>query len=103
MTAKRITAQEKNICSQNYRAESDAETVFKPKCLPRVVREKNNKNQCQIKKITMNILQNQRKCALAAIIMTRFADGAAYRVSPKRLVIRAAIVITGKTKSGRRP
>ena len=52
----------------------------------------------------MNILQNQREFALAAIIMTaRFADRTAYRISPKRFVIRAAIVIAGKTKSAGRP
>ena len=52
----------------------------------------------------MNILQNQRKFPLAAIVMSaRFADRTRGRISPKRFVIRAAIVITGKTKSRRSP
>ena len=52
----------------------------------------------------MHVLQNKRKFPLAAIAVTaRLADGARRRVSPKRLVIRAAIIITGKTKSGGRP
>ena len=69
--------------------------------------EKNDKNQREIKKIAMNILKNQRKFSLAAIIVAtaarRLADGARGRVSPESFVIRAAIVVAGKSKSGRRP
>ena len=68
MTTESIAAQEKYICGQNNRPEIDVKTVGKPKGFPGVVREKNNKNQCEIKKITVNILQNQREFSLAAII-----------------------------------
>ena len=51
----------------------------------------------------MNVLQDKRKPSLAPITLTRFADGARGRVCPERFVICAAIVITGETKTGRRP
>ncbi len=41
MTAKSITAEKKDVRRQNNRAESDAETVVKPKRLPSIVRQKN--------------------------------------------------------------
>ena len=109
MTTECITAEKKDIRRQNYRADSDAEgsnirrRVGEPKRTPDIVNEKEYKNQREIKKIAMNILQNKRKFSLAAIAMARFADGTRRRVCPKRFIIRAAIVITGKSKTGWRP
>ena len=48
----------------------------------------------------MDVLQNQWEFSLAAICVARLTDRAGGRVSPERLVICAAIVITGETKTG---
>ncbi len=109
MTTECITAEKKDIRRQNYRADSDAEgscarrRVGEPKRIPDIVNEKDDKNQREVEKITMNILQNKRKLSLAAIAVTWLADGTRGRVCPERFVIRAAIVITGETKTRRRP
>ena len=53
----------------------------------------------EIQKISMNVLQDQRKFSLAAIVVTRLAYGTCRRVGPKRFVISAAIVVAGEAKS----
>ncbi len=109
MTTERITAEKKDICRQNYRADTDAEgtnirrRVGEPKRIPDIVNEKDDKNQREVKKITMNVLQNKRKLSLAEIMRARLADGTRGRVCPERFVIRAAIVITSETKTRRSP
>ena len=67
MTTECITAEKKDIRRQNYRADSDTEgsnirrRVGEPKRTPDIVNEKEYKNQREIKKIAMNVLQNKRK------------------------------------------
>src|SRR5215472_3884994 len=67
------------------------------------MRQQKKKHHCKIEKIAVNILQNQGKGALAEIRLAGFPDRAGRRVGPKRLVICAAIVITGQAESARRP
>ena len=57
----------------------------------------------EIKKIAVNVLNDQREIFFAQIRFARFADGAVDRVGPERLVIRAAIIIAGETETGRNP
>src|SRR5215204_1256101 len=103
MTAERVAREKKDVGGQDNRAQSDAEAVRKPEAFPRIVRQKDQKNKREIQKITMNILQNQRKFSFAPVAAPRFADRARRRVCPERLVIRAAIVVTGKSESAGRP
>src|SRR4051794_34047845 len=108
MTAESVAAEKKNVGGENYRADADAERNFarrgvgKPQGFPDVVGEKNQKYERQIKKIAVHVLKDEREFSLAAVAGARLANGARRRVSPKRLVVGAAIIIAGETKSARR-
>jgi hypothetical protein len=75
----------------------------KPHRLDRVVRQNDEKQKRQVKKIAMNVLKDQWEFALATIAMPWFADCASRRIGPKRLIIGAAVIITSEAKSARRP
>ena len=51
----------------------------------------------------MDVLKDERKRAFAQISASRLTDGAGGRIGPEGFVVRAAIVVTGKPKSARRP
>ena len=51
----------------------------------------------------MEILHDQRKTSLAEIGLARLADGAGGRVGPERLIVGAAIVVTGEAKQAGDP
>ena len=109
MTTESVAAEKESVRGKNYCADTDAERcnirrrVGEPKRIPDIVNEKDDKNQREVEKITMNILQNKRKLSLAAIAVTWLADGTRGRVCPERFVIRAAIIITSETKTRRSP
>src|SRR4051812_8473352 len=73
------------------------------KSVRRVVSQNYDKDQCEIQKVSMDVLQDQREFTLAAIFVSRFADGACYRVGPKRFVIGSAVVIASEPKSAGGP
>ena len=49
-------------------------------------------------KIAVGVLQNQRERVLAEVRLARLADGARRRIGPERLVVGAAVVITGEAE-----
>src|SRR5882672_3206369 len=109
MTAKRVTAQQHDIHRQDERANTEAELLFtrgnisKPHGLPDVPGEKDNKQKRHVKKITMNILHDERKGFFAEVPFPRFSYGTCRRVGPERFVVCAAIIIASKAKASRRP
>src|SRR3989442_7263975 len=109
MTAKSTTAQKNHVERKNNRAHADAETFFassrisKPHRFPYIVSEHSDKQDRHVEKEAVHILHNERKRFFAAITFPRFANGASRRVSPKRLVVSAAIIIARQSKSPGRP
>src|SRR5205823_4239386 len=76
----------------------------KPKRRDGVVPKNDQKDNGDVKEVTMQILQDEGKTRFAAVPMgVRFADGASRRVKKESAVISFAIVITGRPKSERRP
>lgn len=108
MTAEGIPAKQECIHCQNDCAVSDAERcltggVSKPHRLPDIVQKNNDEYQSEVKKITMNVLQDERKGSLSYVSLSRLAYGARRRISPECLVISSAIVITGEAKAAGSP
>src|SRR6266404_3546695 len=103
MTAERVAAEQDDVYRENNRADADAEPAIKPERFPNVVGEDQNKNQREVEKVAVNVLHDERERTLAEISFARFANGARGRIGPERFVIRAAIVVTGESKSARRP
>src|ERR1035437_1280045 len=108
MTAESIQREENRVQRQHNRSHADAEMfragqVGEPYSFPRVMRKQDDEQERQIKKVAVDVLDDERERAFAKKRFARFANGAVDRVGPERLVICAAIIITGETKSGRNP
>src|SRR5687767_6242975 len=103
------TAEQHDVECEHESADADPEGslagrgVEEPKRLPDIDREKNDKEEREVEKIAVHVLHDQREGTLAEIRFSRFAHGAGRRIGPERLVIGAAIVITGEPQSARRP
>src|SRR5216684_4072307 len=103
MAAECVTAQQNRVSGQDQSSDADAKSIFKPHGLPSVMGQKHDENQCEIEKVAMYVLQNERKGSLAEILLAGLAHRAGWRIGPKRLVVCAAIVVAGDPKSARRP
>src|SRR5437899_10746786 len=109
MTTKCVAGQQDDINCKHNRADANAECSFpavwidKPKRFPDVVGQNQKEKERKIKKVTMNILHDERERPFAPVAFTRFTDGARRRISPERFIVRAAIVVTGQPKPARRP
>ena len=75
----------------------------KEESVDRVIGEDKDKDQREVKEVSMYVLQDEREFTLTAVFISRLANGASRRVRPERLVIRPAIVITREPKPARRP
>src|SRR5271154_871639 len=108
MAAESVAREKNHIQREHDRSDADAK-MFRavrgrePHSFPRVMRKKNDEQNGNVGEIAMDVLQDQREIFFAEIFFTRLADGARNRVSPKSLVIRAAIIIAGEAKSARSP
>src|SRR5262245_65168254 len=109
MTAERVTTQEHDIQSQHEGADANtkplASTAWldKPHGFPDVVRQKTEQHDSQIKKVAMNILEDEGKGMLAQILLSGFDHSTGRGVSPERFVISASIVVASQAEQSRRP
>ena len=103
MAAQGVTTEQRDIREQDQSADADAEVAVEPAGLPDVMREQHKKNQREIQKIAVDILQDQRKGAFAPIGLARFAYGAGRRIGPERFVVGAAVVVAGDAKTAGGP
>src|SRR6516225_3961193 len=108
MATECVTSKQSHVDRQNDRSDTDSEMrrsccICEPERLPYVVGEEAQENNCQIEKIPMNVLNDQRKRTLTAIYTSRLSDSASRRISPQRLVVAAAIVVAGHTEPTGRP
>lgn len=108
MTTKRVRRQQHDIHGQNNGPDTNAErfiarSICKPHRLPHIPRQQCNKAERQIQKIPVDILHDEWQRILAEVRFARLTYGAARRIGPEGFVIRAAVVITRKSKSTGRP
>src|SRR5712691_656083 len=109
VTTKGVSAKQINIHREHDCTDADAKRSFstrridKPKRLPHVVSQNKDKKKCNVQKVAVNVLHDEREGTLAEISFARLPHCARRRVCPKGFVISAAVVITGEPKSARRP
>src|SRR4029077_8494474 len=108
MAAKGVAGKQNDVNSQHNRADTHAKRsstgrIGKPKRLPNVDGKNHYKNQREIKKITMDVLHDEREGTFAQISLARLAHRAGRRISPEGLVIGASIIIAGEPEPARRP
>src|SRR5262249_19527654 len=103
VTTEGVATKQHQIRQQNERANTHSKPAIKPERVPHVARQNDQKDQGKIKKIAVDILQDQRKGALAQVLLPWLAHCTGRGVGPECLVVRAAIIVTGHAKPARRP
>src|SRR5258707_9244590 len=102
VAGKRIKRKKSDVDRQDERAYSDAEAAAEEKGTEGVVPEKRDKENREIEKIAMDILQDKGKRGLAAILAAReFANRAGRGIKKESSVIGFAIVVARSTKAER--
>ena len=108
MAAERVAAEEHGVHGEHQRADADPERhlpgrIGEPHRLPDVVGQDEQKQDRQIQKVAVDVLEDERERLLAEILLARLADGARRRIGPERLVVGAAIVVAGEAETAGRP
>src|SRR3954468_615735 len=99
MAAKRIAAEENNVDGQEQCPGPHMKTVGPLRRQVDVPREEREKDHGDVGEVPVHVLEYQRQPAFAPVAQTaRFTDRTRGRVSPERLVVRAAVVITGEAE-----
>ena len=100
---KSVGGEEADVDEHDDRTEADAEFAVEYECLYGVVPEKTDKEDGEIEKVTMDVLQDEGKTSFAAIIFAEsgLSYGAGGRVEKKGAVVGFAVVIAGGAKAER--
>src|SRR5579864_98427 len=103
MASQGVGGQQREVRQQDERADADAKPAVEPERIPHVPPQNCEKNQRQIKKIPVDVLQDQWKRSLSEVFLPRLAHGAGRWIRPKSLVIGPAVVVARHSKAARRP
>src|SRR5215510_2850935 len=109
MAAQRVPSQHNDIHREHKRADSHAERdragrgIREPERFPNIGCQYEKKNYGKIKKVTMDILNDQGEGILTTIMLPRLCNRASRRIQPERLVICSAVVIARQPKTTRTP
>src|ERR1700688_4927522 len=102
MARQRVNGKQGNVEQQNQAADANAKLSVEEKTLDRVMPQKNQEKNREIKKIAMHILQDKWKDRFAAIFAVGgLSHGAARRTEKKCAIVSFAVVVTGGAKSKR--
>ena len=71
VTGEGIKREQNDVGKQDERAKTDAKAPVEPESLNRVVPENNQEDECNVEEIAVKVLQDQRKCSFAAILVRR--------------------------------
>src|SRR6185369_10649171 len=77
--------------------------IHEPQTVPGIARQDDDENDGEVHEIAVDVLDDEGEITFAEVAFARFADGAVGGIGPERLVIRAAIVVAGETKSAGSP
>src|SRR5260221_1989954 len=104
VAGERVEREEADIQEHDYCAEADAEFAAEEEGFYGVVPEEAEKNNREIKKVAMNVLQDKWKRSFATIVFANggFANGAGRRIEKKGAVVGFAVVVAGGAKAERR-
>ena len=111
MAAERVPTQQKHVAPQHEAANAQPKLRLAIRqCLTRRVRaelhtqdgvitKNKNKRRRHIKKVTVDVLEDERELVFTPIAVPGLTDRAVYGVCPERLVVGTPVVITGETES----
>src|SRR5713101_5443925 len=87
MTGKQIQRQQDDIHQQDNRTHAYPEAVVKKEAADRIMPEKRDEYHRQIKKIAVQVLQDERELGLAEILAPRFFGNRATRRIKKEIAV----------------
>src|SRR5207253_9068322 len=93
VTTDDIAGQENHIDREDNGPHANSKTVWKPECLAGIVDQDAPNQVGEAEKVTVKILEDQRKTAFSEVRLAWLADGAGWRIGPERLVISAPVVV----------
>src|SRR6266851_5875691 len=97
-----VKRKKEDIDRQDERAYADAKMAVEEERANGVVPEKNDEKNRQIKKVAMDILQDEWKSGFASVVVARrFANRASRGIQEECAVVGFAVVIAGGTKAER--
>src|SRR5207249_5172958 len=102
VAGKSVERKQDDIDRQDERPDANAKMADEEERANRVVPEKSDKEHSQIKKVAVDILQDEGESGFASIVVARrFTNSASRRIQEESAVVGFAIVITGCTKAER--
>jgi hypothetical protein len=99
MASESVPGQEYHIRSQHKCSHTHSKGFFtgngigKPQRIPNIIREYNQKEQADVKKVSMNILNDQWKRIFPPVRFSGFRNCAGWGVGPEGLVICTPVIV----------
>src|SRR6267154_6014421 len=101
MARQRIDREQNNIDQQHERAQAHSEFPIKVERQKNVLPQENQKQNREIQKISMDVLQNERKSGFALVVPLPFAHRTSRRILKERPIVCFSVVIAGRAKTQR--
>src|SRR4029450_5614071 len=104
MASQRVAAERSHVGGQHECTQPDSKGsaagcwISEPEGAVHVVDQHNEKAERDVEEISVNVLQDQRKRGLAAVLLAGFPNRTGRRIGPERLVVRATIVVARQPK-----
>lgn len=108
MAGKCVQSEQHDVDQQDQRAYANTEVELSVSAGEEegangVIPEDDKEDDCRIKKIAMDVLQNKRKSCLATIVAVRaFTDGASRGIEKEGAIVSLAVVIAGHAEAKRK-
>src|SRR5258708_29756418 len=99
MARKRGWRQQNDVDQQHQRAHAHPKLPIKIEREKDILPQEKQEQHRKIQKISMEVLQNERKFRLALVVPLPFAYRASRRVQEKRAIVRFSIVIAGRPET----
>src|ERR1700749_520701 len=103
MARERVGREKNDDDEEDERAYAHAEFSIPPERVVRVFPQEREKNDREIQRVAMKVLQDERKLRFAAVRAPRLTDSACRRIGEKRAIVRFAVVVAGGAKTQRPP
>src|ERR1700722_3909322 len=84
----RVRRQQDDVDEQHERADAHPKFSVPPERVVRVFPQKCEKNDREIERVAMQILQNERKLCFTAVRAFRLTNGTRRRIGEKRAIVR---------------
>src|SRR5690242_5971485 len=99
MARKGINRQQDHVYEHDQRADAHVDTVRKFEGDDCVVPETHNEEDSYVEEISVDVLQDERKLALAGIMFAPLAYRARWRIEEVRTIVGLAVVVAGKPEA----